>query len=612
MYSLCQFISTVLTLGCSLVQLSHAEKVQQISDQPFELTILHINDHHSHLDEEKTKLKFDVGKGIEEFEVTRGGIARVATMIHELSLPNKNIVKVHAGDAITGDFYYNLNAGQSDAVAMNQICFDTFTLGNHEFDAKDQGLNQFIYFLKNGNCPNPIQILSANVNFGKSSPLYKTNLVQKTAIIEKQGQKIAFIGLTVANKTKNASQPNFDTTFSNELETVQQEVDRLKADGINKIILQTHLGYKFDIQLAQQLTGINVIIGADSHTLLGPTALNSIGLKPEGDYPTQVKNKDREPVCIAQAWQYNYALGELNIKFDKQGKVLSCTGTSHILIGDDMKRVSDQSNLSKTEKQKIEDQIKKQQLPINIIQPDHTMLQVLLPYSQDKQYFTNKIIGYAQEDLCIKSMPVPNLNNQCGKHGGQLQQLVAKALLEEGKHQFNADFSLQNGGGVRIPIAKGPVSIGMVYQLLPFKNTLVQLNMTGYEIKNTLEEVMDKNNLYKDAGSYPYMAGLHWTVDLNQPQGHRIQNLEQVLPSGKVQPLDLNKMYKLATIDFLARGSGHYDILSTIKGERRKNFGLDYAEVFLKYLQNQPSLDGKRQIYKPNLLDYSTQEIIND
>lgn len=108
------------------------------------------------------------------------------------------------------------------------------------------------------------------------------------------------------------------------------------------------------------------------------------------------------------------------------------------------------------------------------------------------------------------------------------------------------------------------------------------------------------------------MAGLRWTVDLNQPQGHRIQNLEQVLPSGKVQPLDLNKMYKLATIDFLARGSGHYDILSTIKGERRKNFGLDYAEVFLKYLQNQPSLDGKRQIYKPNLLDYSTQEIISD
>ncbi|ESK36698.1 NAD nucleotidase [Acinetobacter nectaris CIP 110549] len=545
-----QFIPTAFILGCSL---GHAEHLQQ----PFELTILHINDHHSHLDEEKTKLKFDAGKGIEEFEVTRGGIARVATMINELSLPNKNIVKVHAGDAVTGDFYYNLNGGKADAMAMNQICFDTFTLGNHEFDAKDQGLNQFIHFLKHGNCPQPTQILSANVSFGASSPLYKTNLVQKTAIIEKQGQKIAFIGLTVADKTKNASQPNLDTIFANELEIAQGEINRLKAEGINKIILQTHLGYKFDIQLAQQLTGVNVIVGADSHTLLGPSNLNNIGLKPEGAYPTQVKNKDGEPICIAQAWQYNYAVGELNIKFDENGKVLSCTGTPHILIGDDIKRASNNSDLSKSEKQKIQEQIKQQQLPVNIIQPDPAMLQVLATYSQQKQRFTNRVVGYAKEDLCVKSMPVPISNNKCGKYGGELQQLFAKALLEEGKRQFNADFSLQNGGGVRIPIAKGPVTVGMVYQLLPFKNTLMQLNMTGAEIKNTLEQVMDKNNLDKDAGSYPYMSGLHWTVDLNQPKGNRIQNLEQVLSSGQIQPLDLNKIYKLATIDFLARGSGH-------------------------------------------------------
>ena len=74
-----------------------------------------------------------------------------------------------------------------------------------------------------------------------------------------------------------------------------------------------------DQQLAKSLTDVDVIIGGDSHTLLGPSNLSKYGMTPEGTYPTQLKNKDGDLVCVAQAWQYSYIVGELNVKFDNKG-----------------------------------------------------------------------------------------------------------------------------------------------------------------------------------------------------------------------------------------------------------------------------------------------------
>ena len=111
------------------------------------------------------------------------------------------------------------------------------------------------------------------------------------------------IGLTIAQKTKNSSQPNADTLFGDEIEVAQKEINLLKAQGINKIILQTHVGYALDKKLAESLTDVDVIIGGDSHTLLGPQSLSKYGLTQEAEYPTQLRNKDGDLVCIAQACQ---------------------------------------------------------------------------------------------------------------------------------------------------------------------------------------------------------------------------------------------------------------------------------------------------------------------
>lgn len=596
-----------------------------VEPKPLELNILHINDHHSHLDEETIKFKMNIGTGDEEFSVASGGFARVASLINQLATEKKNALKIHAGDAMTGDLYYNLSDGKADADAMNTVCFDTFTPGNHEFDAKDDGLKKFIDFLDQSSCKEKTKVLSANVTFGASSPLYKTNRIQKSQIFEKDGVKFAIIGLTVAKKTKNSSQPNADTLFADEIETAQKEIDQYKAQGIKNIILQTHVGYDLDQQLAKSLTDVDVIIGGDSHTLLGPNSLKKYGMTPEGAYPTQLKNKDGQLVCIAQAWQYSYIVGDLKVQFDKNGNIESCSGTPHVLIGNNFTRTAkDAKAVIETEKQAILNQFKTDQVPFTVVTPLQKTLDVLKPYLEQKQKFAREIVGQATDNLCSRRVPgtqrdvnrstlgdVCNKNTHVDQHGGDIQQIIAEAFLQQGKTFFGADISFQNGGGVREDVGLGDVTVGKIYNVLPFKNTLVRLDMTGIEVKSTLEDAIDGVIAQNNTGSYPYTGGLRWNVDFTKDKGQRLNQIQVRNASGQYENLDLSKTYKVITIDFLANGGDYYTTLKTITGDRRLNVGLDYAEAFLKYTQGITGQMGQKKINKLATSEYSTQMFID-
>ncbi len=588
--------------------------------KPLDITVLHINDSHSHLDEESTNLNLETSTGVREsITVNRGGFARVTALMNSLNKTSKNPVKIHAGDAITGDLYFNLTEGKADADLMNTVCFDTFTLGNHEFDNRDLGLKGFLQFLSNGSCKT--QALSANVKFGASSELKDSNLVKPSTILERDGQKIGFIGLTIAGKTKNASRPNDDTLFLDEAESAQAEIDKLKAHGVNKIIVQSHFGYQQDQALAKKLSGVDVIIGGDSHSLLAPQSLTTYGITPEGDYPTKTTDKDGKPVCIAQAWQYAYVVGELKVSFDKNGEVSNCNGTPHILLGNQFKRAtSGAAPLSSAELNSIHADIEKSQV-LTIVSPEQYALDVLKPFKAAKDALALKQVAIASENLCLRRIPgikrdisrsalgdACNQNPRVNAHGGDAQQLVAEAFLQEGKKFFNADISIQNGGGVRIDLAKGPITVGNIYTVLPFKNTLVQLKATGQEVKDALEDAIDGVVSSNNSGSYPYTGGLRWEVDLNKTKGQRIGNLQVRNAQGTYQALDLSKTYNLITINFLADGQDFYTTLKGITGERRIDVGLDYAEAFLNYVDALPGTQGAKALSLLPLSDYSTQK----
>lgn len=589
------------------------------------ITLLHINDHHSHLDEDILPLQLETAAGIRErVNLPVGGFARVASAMKSLEAARPNVVKIHAGDAITGDLFYNLTQGRADAALMNLVCFDTFTLGNHEFDNGDAGLKVFLDYLRQGDCKT--KVLSANVRFGPGSALNPTkapNWVQPSTIIERDGRKIGFIGITTADKTKNSSRPDRDTLFTDEAATAQAEIDRLTAQGVQYIVLQTHYGYKADKKLARKLRGVDVIVGGDSHTLLGPDSLKRFGLSPQGPYPTMASGLDGKRVCVVQAGQYAYVVGELRVDFDKQGNVLGCIGTPHVLVGDRYARADkSRTPFRPDEAAAIRKDIGDSKGLLLPSAPDAAALELLAPYKMQKEAFGAAVIATAQNDLCLRRVPGTNaarrhstlgaacdLDPHVQAHGGDIQQLVAEAFLQQGKKYFNAELSILNGGGVRMDLSRGPVTVKNVYTVLPFKNTLVQLKATGAEIKAALEEAVDAALATRpSAGAYPYSAGLRWTIDARQPKGSRLSNMEIRGQNGQYRPFDLDRTWNVATISFLADGQDHYGAFKDIIGARRIDVGLDYAQTLLDYIA---ALPGDRKVLrKPPTSFYSTHRFI--
>lgn len=597
-------------------------EMNPVRDQTFELNILHINDSHSHLDEAITQLPFFTSpdrKQRELMNVRYGGFARVTALMNQLAEHSDNTLKIHAGDAIVGDLYYRMAKGEAEAALMNTVCFDSFTLGNHEFDHGDAELKRFLDFLvQSSDCAQPTAVLSSNVKFGANSALADEAWVKPYHIIERNGEKIGLIGVTAAHKTKRSSRPDPDTEFTDEVATVQNIIHQLQRQGINKIVLQSHVGYQEDLAMVAQLKGVDVVIGGDSHSLLAPAHIRDYGLSAAGAYPAVIRDAEGKTVCVAQAWQYAAAVGQLKVNFNASGDVIDCQGRPHILLGNEFRRIDGNSEFNQNEINAIQEDIQHSQI-FTLVEPDPKAVQVLEPFRVAKRLFGQKNVAWVAENLCLRRVPGRvrdvyrsalgascNQNEFNHAHGGDVQQLVAEAFLQQGKTYFQADVALINGGGVREDLPIGDVNVDQIYRVLAFKNTLEQLTLTGVELHAMLEDAMQAV-LEGHTGSYPYTAGLRWQVDLSQNKGQRITQLE-INQQGNWQPLQPQDRYQLITIDFLADGQAGYDTLSKIGGERRINVGLDYTEAFLQYLDDLSEDNGHKTVYRLPMDLYSTQQ----
>lgn len=562
--------------------------------KPLDLTILHINDHHSHLDAETTKLTLNDAAGApQSVTVDLGGFARVARAIEELAAATTGtVLRLHAGDAITGDLYYTQSEGAADAAVMNSVCFDAFTLGNHEFDSGDAGLVKFIDFLHANPAACNTPVLSANL---KPAGTELAQRVKPWTIIKRDGQAIGVVGITAAYKTKNASRPDAGTTFDDEVASGQAAIDALRGKGVNKVIVMSHQGYDADLAMASRLAGVDVIVGGDSHTLLGPDGLTGYGLTPAGAYPAQAADKNGSKVCIGQAWQYNYAVGELKVHFDRDGMVTSCAGMPHVLVGDTYKVAG--TAAAAADAVAFRAAIDATGGLIRSTAPSAATTTALAPYKAAKDAMAQQVAGSAGDNLCLRRVPgakrtptgsklgdVCNLDPQVIAHGGDIQQLVAEAFLAQGQRYGGADIALQNAGGVRIDIPAGDITVGNVYTLLPFKNLLVRMTLTGAEVKATLEDAVDSVMNGTGTGAYPYTAGLRFDVDMNQAKGSRVTNLQLRKADGTWEAFDFGREYKVITNNFTAGGGDNYNTLKTVPAARQENTFLDYADSFLQYV----------------------------
>lgn len=617
-----KLMKTLAAVMCAALLLTSLAACGGSDDgRPLDLTILHVNDHHSRLDAETVNLSVRTAAGNRE-NVTfpLGGFARVAQAMDELSAGSANVLKLHAGDAITGDLYYTITNGRADADLMNTVCFDAFTLGNHEFDSGDAGLKTFLDFLRAGDCRTPV--LSANTNLTLNvSPLAQGSIsayVQPATIVVRDGQQIGIIGITVAGKTKNSSRPDASTTFANETQTAQAQIDGLRAGGVNKIILLTHQGYAEDVAMARALSGVDVIVGGDSHTLLGPTQLTTFAVTaPAGAYPTQVVNRDGKLVCVAQAWQYGWAVGNLKVRFDQAGDVTSCGGSPQILLGNPTRRATGTVALTDADRTAIAADLATQPA-LRVTAEAARAVTTLAPFQQQRTAFGANVVGAAATNLCLRRVPGTkrditrskfsdcNTGTFTSTHGGDMQQIVAQAFLEQGRSFGGVDIALQNAGGVRVDLDAGNVTVGNVYTVLPFRNVLVRLTMTGAEVKQTLEDAI--TFLLAGAGNtgtYPYAASLRFRVDLNQPANNRVSNLEVKNAQDAWVALNPAATYRVITNDFVADGGDGWVTLRSVTGARRENTFLDYADSFLRYTQRAGTL---RRLPAS---EFSTQQLID-
>lgn len=592
-----------------------------VQGRPLTLTLLHINDHHSHL--APHNFTYNVtGLGLStrtaadapvtSVSVSYGGFPMLVSLFDSLASQAINPVRIHAGDAITGTLYYSLFNGSADAAMMNQVCFDLFALGNHEFDNGDQGLANFLDDLAAGPCTT--SVLAANVQPGPSSPLLDGYL-QPYRVRYFEGQAVGFIGIDIADKTKNSSKPDSETQFLDETETAQATINFLRDQGVDKIVLVTHYQYENDKLLAANLSGVDVIVGGDSHTLLGGDSFSALGFNPGGDYPTEVTNNDGDKVCIVQAWEYARLLGKLTVEFDAQGRVAACSGQPYMPIADSFSYThasGDTRKLSAADAFKVRQSLTRFPELVSVV-ADATTANLLASFQQEVSVLEQMVIGTAAEDLCLVRFPGETRSTICdasatSANGSDISNIIAKAFLEVTP---TADVAIQNGGGVRTDIAAGDITFAQAVSVLPFNNTLVVMELTGAQIKSVLEDAM--NNALRvggSSGAYPYASGLRYTVDATQPQGSRISSLE-VNPrvAGSWQPIEATQVYRVVTNDFIAAGQDGYAAFGEIydAGEYENTFTL-YTQGFIDYIKNLTAAG--QSLQKLPLSEYSTQEYI--
>lgn len=510
-------------LAASLIALSSGSALAD-----YELNILHINDLHSRIEAIN---KYDSTCTAEEDGKNEcfGGIARVKTAIDNarkaLTDAKANVLVLDAGDQFQGSLFYTTYKSQAVAEFMNGIGFDAMAVGNHEFDDGPEELAKFLDQVK-------FPVISGNTVAGADTPI--ANRIKGYVVKEIGGEKVAVVSV-LATDTGETSSPGKGVFFEDEITYLKSVIPTIEAEGVNKIILLSHVGYKRDQEIAAAVDGIDVIVGGHSHTLLSST-----DDKAAGPYPTLVKNPAGVEVPIVQAYAYSKYLGELKVVFDDAGKVKVASGAPLLLDA--------------------------------AVKP-HTGFAARV-----------KELGAPIEELKKKEVAetadtIDGSRETCRAQECTMGNLVADAILDRVKAQ-GISIAIQNGGGLRASIDKGVVTMGEVLTVLPFQNSLATFQLKGSDVilalENGLSEIED------GAGRFPQVSGLKYTFDRSKPAGSRVVSAE-VKEGETFVPLDPAKTYGVVSNNYMRAGGDGYSVFAT-SGQNAYDFGPNLELVVADYL----------------------------
>lgn len=247
------------------------------------LTVIHINDTHSHIDPQRSG----------EY-IGRGGVIEQAAYIDSVRCADgkRNVLLLHAGDYGQGTSYFTEMGGNIEIDVMNAFRFDASCLGNHEFDNGIDELARRLKNLKN-------DVVCANYDF---SGTVLEDLVQPYTIVRKAGKKIGIIGLLTDVSSVVDSEIAKVLQYQDPAKVVNKYAEYLRDEkGCDMVICLSHLGYTEDKELAASTVNVDLIVGGHSHTLLHKKQI--------------VKNPEGDDVVVVQNWKWGLNLGHLSVDF---------------------------------------------------------------------------------------------------------------------------------------------------------------------------------------------------------------------------------------------------------------------------------------------------------
>jgi 5'-nucleotidase len=267
-----------------------------------QLTILHTNDVHSHI---------DVFPKDHSRYPNLGGLARRATLVEQIRQENPNTLLFDAGDIFQGTPYFNFYGGELEFKLMSKLKYDAATIGNHDFD---NGLDGLLAQMPHAS----FRMLSANYDFSKT---IMEGLTKPYHIYEVAGLKIGVYGLGIRLEGLVPKKLYRETQYLDPYGIAQDIEQKLKKeDQCDLVICLSHLGYDYenenrpsDLGLASKTDYTDLIIGGHTHTFL--------------DRPTVTTNRKGNDIVVNQVGCFGINLGRIDFYFDS-AKNVSATGIS--------------------------------------------------------------------------------------------------------------------------------------------------------------------------------------------------------------------------------------------------------------------------------------------
>ena len=405
-------------------------------------------------------------------------------------------LKLSSGDIMLGE---DVHINKAAVLFQNFINIIASAVGNHEHDIANNA-SEVLPLIK-------FNMLANNLKINPRNPWSK--LIKSSTIQEVNGHKYGIIGTTpvdlftrskVSNLSKDISVDNERQT----LEDIQIEIDKLKKQGINKIILLSHLGRTMDKTVAQKTSGLDVILGGHSHDFIKDVKRGE----------NLFYSKNGEPVVITQAGKDGSHFGILNLEFDSNGVI---------------KKV--QNNIGDTSDFR-------RNMPVK--------------YIFDKLFTNNKILG------TINSAPnePDHYLISANPHGYFIADCMKKDL--------DADIALIQAANIRGFFEKGQLDQRTLSDILPFKNKLYKVNYSEKDIVDAIK--FAAKNSFTKPDNKPgifYASGLKYEIS----SAGDVQSIFIVGKDGKEYSVDINnprqdKYYSTIINDYCAQGNDNFTMLN--------------------------------------------------